>query len=86
MSVIESFNQYRLILKHVFHAVRRREKDGVDPVDLAVDDLEESAPVKRIRAQLADIMDLPVGGGNLLYIAGVIQRGERKDHTALFID
>jgi len=49
MSVIEWFNQYWLILKDVFHAVRLRKKDGVDPVDLAVDDLEESVPVKRGR-------------------------------------
>jgi hypothetical protein len=74
-----------MILPTVFHAVRRREKDGVDPVDLAVNDLEEPSSVKSGRAQLADIMCLPVGGGNLLYIAGVIQRGERKDHSALFI-
>ena len=78
--------RYRVILPNMFHTVRRREKDGVYPVDLSVNDLEESAPVKSSRAQQAYIMCLPVSGSDLLYIAGVIQRSERKDHSPLFID
>ena len=70
----------------MFHTVRRREKDGVYPVDLSVNDLEESAPVKSSRAQQAYIMCLPVSGGNLLYVPGVIQGSERKDYPAFFID
>jgi len=45
-------------------------------MDFAINDLEESSPKKRSGTQLADIMGLPVGGGDLLNVAGVIQGSE----------
>lgn len=68
------------------HTVGYRYHDRMDPMDLAVFDLDESAAQKRSGTRKAYRKGGPIGQRYRFYVTRMIEKRSGRNHTAFFID